>query len=221
MSTWSPVELKQIVETERAGRPFLLWRGTGGELRVRALGDGVQLTIGRSRSSDLVIEADGEVSRLHALLERLGDEWTLADDGLSRNGTFVNGERLGTRRRLADGDLLRFGETTIEFRDPSYVSTPVTITGSGATPVDILSATQRAILVALCRPYRAVTGHPRPATNAEIAGEVFLGVDAVKSHLRTLYRQFGVSELPQNQKRAQLAIDAMRSGVVPAVNPKP
>jgi hypothetical protein len=47
---------------------------------------------------------------------------------------------------------------------------------------------------------------------------VFLGVDAVKSHLRALYRQFGVSDLPQNQKRAQLALDAMRSGVTPNQN---
>ena len=34
------------------------------------------------------------------------------DDGLSRNGTFVNGERLSGRRRLTDGDTLRFGGTT-------------------------------------------------------------------------------------------------------------
>jgi hypothetical protein len=214
--SWSPAELRQIVETERAGRPFLLWRGAAGELRVRGLGDVTQLTIGRSRSSEIALESDAEVSRLHALLEQLGEEWTLIDDGLSRNGTFVNGERLGTRRRLTDGDLLRFGKTVLEYRDPAHVSSPVTTTGTGTPPVQVLTPTQRSILVALCRPYRTVTGHPRPATNAEIAGEVFLGVDAVKSHLRALYRQFGVSHLPQNQKRAQLAMDAMRAGVTPS-----
>ena len=34
-------------------------------------------------------------------LERLGDDWLLADDGLSRNGTYVNGERVDGRRSAA------------------------------------------------------------------------------------------------------------------------
>jgi hypothetical protein len=221
VSSWSPAEVRQIVEAERAGRPFLLWRDSAGGLQLRSLDNRGQLTIGRSGSSNIPLNGDGEVSRLHALLEQLGEEWTLVDDGLSRNGTFLNGERLSTRRRLADGDLLRFGETVVEYRDPSQVLTAVTVTGSGVAPVDVVTVTQRAILVALCRPYRAVMGHPRPATNAEIASEVFLGVDAVKAHLRALYKQFGLSELPQNQKRTQLAIDAMRAGLVPNLIAKP
>jgi hypothetical protein len=214
MSGWSTAELKQIVVAERAGRPFLTWRDAAGELQLRGLGDRTQLTIGRRGSSDVVIVGDGEVSRLHALLEQFGEDWTVLDDGLSRNGTFVNGERLTARSRLVDGDELRFGGTVIEYRDPSHVSTPVTVTGSPVAGVAGLTPTQRLILTALCRPYRAVNGHPRPATNAEIAADVFLGLDSVKSHLRILYRVFGVSDLPQNQKRTQLALDAMRSGFV-------
>ena len=42
----------------------------------------------------------------------------MVDDGLSRNGTFVNGERVTRRRRLLDGDELRIGSTTIRFRAP-------------------------------------------------------------------------------------------------------
>ena len=49
-----------------------------------------------------------------------------------------------------------------------------------------LSATQRRVLVALCRPYRDGGAYARPATNRQIAEEVFLSVDAVKGHLRTL-----------------------------------
>ena len=37
---------------------------------------------------------------MHAALERVGDAWALIDDGLSHNGTWVNGERLIGRRRL-------------------------------------------------------------------------------------------------------------------------
>ena len=39
--------------------------------------------------------------------------WVLVDDGLSSNGTFVNGERLNGTRRLDDGDTIRFGTTTV------------------------------------------------------------------------------------------------------------
>ena len=67
-----------------------------------------------------------------------------------------------------------------------------------------LTDTQRAILVALCRPRADGNRYATPATNQEIAAEVFLSVDAVKAHLRALYRKFGVEPLPHNQKRARL-----------------
>ena len=67
-----------------------------------------------------------------------------------------------------------------------------------------LTDTQRAILVALCRSRADGNRYATPATNQEIAAEVFLSVDAVKAHLRALYRKFGVEPLPHNQKRARL-----------------
>jgi hypothetical protein len=36
----------------------------------------------------------------------------------------------------------------------------------------------------------------------------------VKSTLRALFEVFGVDDLPQNQKRASLALQAMRNGVI-------
>ena len=44
--------------------------------------------------------------------------WVLVDDGTSRNGSYVNGRPLVHRRALADGDVLRFGETHVVFRAP-------------------------------------------------------------------------------------------------------
>ena len=76
-----------------------------------------------------------------------------------------------------------------------------------------LTDTQRRVLVALCRPYRD-GGFATPATNQEIADELFLSVDAVKMHLRTLFGKFELGDLPQNQKRAQLAETALQSGTV-------
>jgi hypothetical protein len=45
------------------------------------------------------------------------------------------------------------------------------------------------VLVALCRPYRDGDRFATPATNQQIGAEVFLGVDAVKTHLRVLFRK--------------------------------
>ena len=76
-----------------------------------------------------------------------------------------------------------------------------------------LPPTQRQVLVALARPYKH-DEFATPATNQEIASELFLSVDAVKSHLRTLFARFGIEHLPQNQKRSRLVAEALQSGVI-------
>src|SRR6185437_13965334 len=83
------------------------------------------------------------------------------------------------------------------------------------SPTDArLTDTQLAILVALCRPIAAGNHFATPATNQEIAAAVYLSVDAVKGHLRTLYRKFGIEDLPHNQKRARLVELAIAGGYV-------
>jgi hypothetical protein len=85
-------------------------------------------------------------------------------------------------------------------------------------PNDVrLTDTQLGILAALCRPIAAGNGYATPATNQEIADEVFLSVDAVKGHLRALYRKFGIEDLPHNQKRARLVELAIEGGYVESV----
>ena len=69
------------------------------------------------------------------------------------------------------------------------------------------------VLVALCRPYAA--GAPAvPASNRQIAEELVLGVETVKTHMRALAEAFGLEDLPQHQKRATLAARALDLGVV-------
>jgi pSer/pThr/pTyr-binding forkhead associated (FHA) protein len=211
----TPAELRERIEAEREGTPFLVLRDGAGAQRLFVLDPGsTRVTIGRSAGNDVALEWDTEVSRLHAELERLGDEWTAADDGLSRNGSFVNGQRISGRHRLRDGDVLRVGRTHIAFRVPENAgdSSPTVAAGSRAELPE-LSATQRAVLAALCRPYKD-TELATPATNQQIADELFLSVDAVKAHLRTLFGFFGVQNLPQNQKRSYLAMRALQDGVV-------
>ena len=76
---------------------------------MRLPADGDRLTIGRGEGVDLALDWDERVSRVHAELERVGETWALADDGLSRNGSYVNGKRVRGRRRLEEGDELRLG----------------------------------------------------------------------------------------------------------------
>jgi hypothetical protein len=211
----SASELKRMLAAERAGEPFLAMRDGVGELCLVPLDPhATAVTLGRHAGMDIPIDWDAEVSGVHAELRRLGEEWTVADDGLSRNGTFLNDERVAGRQRLRPGDRLRVGQTIIAFcRNPTE-ATEATVTSGDLPEAPRLSDTQRRILVALCRPYAEGGEFAVPASNHQIAQEVFLGVDAVKRHLRALFQRFGLGELPQNQKRARLAELALRVGIV-------
>ena len=158
--------------------------------------------------------ADEKISRLHAELEQVADDWLVVDDGLSRNGSFVNGDRVSGRRRLHDGDLMRFGGTEIVFRNPGQAGDGSTVLGTAVRPLAELTATQRNVLLALCRPFKDSPGFGVPASNADIAGELFLSVDAVKAHLRVLFDKFGVGHLGQNEKRLRLVEAAFHSGAI-------
>src|SRR3954470_3652769 len=114
----SPSELKEQIEAERRGLPFVVYRDGAGEQVILELAEASRLTIGRNPDSDVCLDWDPDVSRVHATLERVGAQWTLVDDGVSRNGSFVNTERVHGRRRLANSDRLRFGDTVVTFRAP-------------------------------------------------------------------------------------------------------
>ena len=70
------------------------------------------------------------------------------------------------------------------------------------------------MLIALCRPLAGGDAYATAATNQQIADELFLSVDAVKTHLRALFAKFGVEQLGQNQKRSALAARALTSGAI-------
>jgi pSer/pThr/pTyr-binding forkhead associated (FHA) protein len=210
----TPRELQARIAAERLGTPFLVYRDGGGEQAIAALDElGDRLTIGRREGNHIVLGWDREVSRVHAALERVGRDWVIADDGLSHNGTWVNGNRVTGQRRLRDGDVIAIGATTLAFVAPLVEESQPTTTARHPHIGSVLAPAQRRVLVALCRPL--VKGqYAAPATNQEIADELVVGVDAVKSTLRALFLIFGVDELPQNRKRAALAEVALRGGVV-------
>src|ERR1700748_159566 len=209
----TPIELKEIIAAERSGYPFLVWRTEDGEQRVLLLDQQRwRVMIGRDPAADVSLPWDAEVSRSHALLEQVGRGWTVVDDGLSRNGSFVNGTRVVGRRRLRDKDHLVFGVTEMTYRETSGGTTQ-TASAIDAPSTIPLSPMQRKVLIALCRPVHA-SAAATPPTNRQIAEEVYLTVDAVKAHLRVLFERYGLSQLPQNEKRARLVASVLDAGVL-------
>ncbi|MFN8113570.1 MAG: FHA domain-containing protein [Solirubrobacterales bacterium] len=209
----SAAELKLQIEAERDGRPFVVHRSADGELRLVFLAAD-RMTLGRDTANDVAIE-DEQVSRVHAELERISGAWVVSDQGLSTNGTYVNGERIAGRTRLADRDLIEIGVTGILFRQPAPGAAPRATVAADSTETALaLTDAQRRVLTALCRPYGSGESFATPATNRAVAEEAHLSVDGVKGHLRVLFDRYGLSELPQNEKRARLAEQALRSGAV-------
>jgi FHA domain-containing protein/regulatory LuxR family protein len=212
----SAPELKAQIEAERAGRPFLVFRDGEDEQRIVAIEPGAaELWVGRGESADVRLGWDEEVSALHAQIAVVRDECTLVDDGLSRNGSYVNEQRVHGRRHLRDGDAIRFGRTTVVYRRPSDAAPEATVIATGVpAAAAAVSPAQRKVLVALCRPYKDGGNFATPATNQQIGAELHLSVDAVKTHMRALFEKLGVGDLPQNQKRVALVERALQSGAV-------
>jgi pSer/pThr/pTyr-binding forkhead associated (FHA) protein len=210
----SAAELKERIEAERAGHPFLVYRKPDGGQVIATLSAGQTTTIGRDPECEISLAWDEGVSRLHAELTTIGTEWVIVDDGLSRNGTFANGERVAGRRRLVDGDQVEIGATMLIFREPQRRRAQSTAVMGGRRIQPDLSPAQRRVLVALCRPYGEGSHYATPATNQQIAEELHLSVSAVKTHLRALFQRFAIGDLQHNEKRVALAHAALDSGAV-------
>jgi pSer/pThr/pTyr-binding forkhead associated (FHA) protein len=210
----TPAELAERLAAERRGLPLLVYLDGDGRQRVVELDDGPRsVCVGRDPDADVPLTWDTEVSRVHALVERTAGCWTLVDDGLSRNGTFLDGQRLRGRQRLRDGDAISVGRTTLVFLAAAEAGTTQTTRYGGPPP---LSPAQRRVLDALCAPVGDDRFAP-PASNREIADQLVLSIDTIKSHLQALFEHFGVDDLPPIRKRNELVRRAFERGaVVPA-----
>jgi pSer/pThr/pTyr-binding forkhead associated (FHA) protein len=209
-----PGDLMRLQGAERRGGTFLLTRDGDDVQRIFALPDGERrATLGRDPDCTVAVPWDPAVSRLHAEVGRLGGSWIVVDDGLSRNGTFVNGHRVTSRATLADGDVIRIGTTVLEFHEPGAPTAESTVVTDPVAPVELTPA-QRRVLIALARPYARGRAYAVPASNRDIAEELVVTVDAVKTTLRALFVKFGVAGLPQNRKRAGLVERALDTGVI-------
>jgi DNA-binding CsgD family transcriptional regulator len=203
----SASELQARLAAERAAQAFVELRDGDGVQRLVALPeDG--LTIGRTPASGLALTWDAQVSRSHAKVEQIDGVWTVLDDGRSTNGTFVNEERVQGRRPLRHLDVLRTGATRVRFHDPANSHDKLTeVAGDAVAPP--LTAAQRRVLVVLC------ARSDGPASNEEIAAELHLSIDTVKSHMRALFDAFRLGAAPPYRKRFELVRLAVDAGLVP------
>jgi predicted component of type VI protein secretion system len=198
-----------VAAPARDSPPWLTSWDESAQLRRWPL-SGPVVTVGRAASADVALPDDPLVSRVHARLERVGERWTVVDDGLSRNGTWVCGARVTGRRVLHDRDTIRVGGTVLTFCAPDESEEPHTLVGEPLPLSAALTPAQRTVVAALCKPL--LDGGALPATNAQIAAELHLSVDAVKTHLRGVAHRWGLDHLPQNEKRVRTAQLALRLG---------
>jgi FHA domain len=181
---------------------------------VRQLPGSGTVTVGRRSEADISLPWDPEVSRLHAELALRAGEWTISDDGLSQNGTYVNGMRLAGRRRLADGDVLRIGRTDFTSRRPEGGGPGPTLVPGQLSATPAFSEQQQRILYALCRPLFGDGDGINPATDAQIAQETAIPHEQVQIEVEHFGRMFGLEDMPADDRRAEIALLAMRSGLV-------
>jgi FHA domain-containing protein len=183
-------------------------------IRIEETGDIIALrgevtTVGRGHGADIRL-SDPSVSRLHAEIVRRGPYIYVADLGLSRYGTRVNG-RPAARRVLDDGDVLSFGSARcrIEGVPREELAAEAELRRSAAPE---LTRRELDVLVSLCRPALSDDAFVTPATAREIAGDLVVSEAAVKQHLLRLYQKFRVPE--GANRRTRLANEVIALGLV-------
>ena len=183
-------------------------------IRIEQTGDTIALrdevtTVGRGHGADIRL-SDPSVSRLHAEIVRRGPYVYVADLGLSRHGTRVNG-RPAARRVLDDGDVLSFGSARCRIEGvPGEELAAETELRRSAAPE--LTRRELDVLVSLCRPALSDDAFVTPATAREIAGDLVVSEAAVKQHLLRLYQKFRIPE--GANRRTRLANEVIALGLV-------
>jgi len=114
---------------------LLITSGSMSGTRFEVGPGGVRL--GRSSSNDVSIP-DEELSRNHCLFEQSGESGIRVTDLASANGTFVNGEQLGSdSRELKAGDSIEVGSTVIGVVDDGVSLGTRVASGKVAATIDL------------------------------------------------------------------------------------
>jgi predicted component of type VI protein secretion system len=190
--------------------PYIRVEDSGEVIPLRA---GVT-TVGRGSSVDIRLR-DPSVSKLHAEIIRRGEYAYVADLGLSRNGTRVNG-RPAARRVLEDGDVVSFGAARCRMGGLAQddIAADVELRRPAAPE---LTRRELDVLTSLCRPALSDEAFVAPATAREIASDLVVTEAAVKQHLLRLYQKFRIPE--GANRRTRLANEVVALGLVRPLPP--
>ena len=176
---------------------------------------GQRLTLGKASTNDVSLDHDETVSRLHAVLENLGFAWSIRDLG-SRNGTYINGDKITAERVLRSGDEVRIGKVRLLFWEVRESGDgPREEETKAAQPNELpprLTRREVDVLVVLCRPLVSDDPFPEPASVRKMAGELYVTEAAVKQHLQNMYDKFAIPT--EGDRRVRLANEALRRGAV-------
>lgn len=184
-----------------------VWRPAGADL-VQL--DADRISVGRSAGNDIVLSDDSQVSRVHAVLEKIAGTWSVRDVS-SRNGTFVNGSRVAGEARLGPGDELRIGRTRMILRaDRSTDDAGLT---EVPAPPPQLTPRERDVLIALFKPMIGADMFTEPASTRQIAQALWVSEAAVKQHLLRLYDKFHIDG-DGERRRSRLANEALKRGAI-------
>jgi DNA-binding CsgD family transcriptional regulator len=168
-----------------------------GNLPIRL--DPGEYVVGRTRGATIIIK-DLTLSRRHARLIRANTS-LIVEDLDSRNGTFVNGERV-TKQSVALHDEIRFGGVECKLAgsplaatDFEESETTFTALVPGGTTVGFDELTRAQLEV-----MRLVL---QGLDEAAIASHLNRSVHTVHTHLKAIFRQFDV------HSRAELIVKAV------------
>jgi serine phosphatase RsbU (regulator of sigma subunit) len=116
--------------------------------------------LGRSSSNELCYADDAGLSRQHMVLEKSGDAWTVQDLN-SKNGTFVNGNRIDSPRRLGPSDRITAGHLTIEFAEKLSPAANTVVFVEANAPAAAVSTTVATSLEGLLSDEKEIEGGPQ------------------------------------------------------------
>ncbi|HWU85698.1 MAG TPA: sigma 54-interacting transcriptional regulator [Kofleriaceae bacterium] len=183
------IDAGTLVASSREPQVFLVVQLGEGEQgsRVVELADGGEVTFGRSRGAVIAVPHDS-VSRMHARVRRSGETIEVEDLG-SRNGTWVNGERISGTRRLVAGDELAIGSIHAVLGSASGLrrASPVVEPAAGearlAAEVDRSVRYRRPVTFALVRIAAGASGRAGGAGGAD---PVDTALEAIAGILRPM-----------------------------------
>lgn len=104
--------LERDVETAKSSDPILVVIRGNAQGKKHTISEG-SITVGRSRQAEIRV-LDPSVSSKHAKIIRAGNSVFIEDLG-SNNGTYVNNERISTRRELHKEDMITVGTTILKY----------------------------------------------------------------------------------------------------------